>query len=119
VDEGLPISYQLLHAGVPVYGSDGGRVGTVGSVLAAPEEDIFHGLLIYDGDHHVRFVEPSVIDSLHERGVDLGIDSAAARELPPPEHAAPVFDEDPGEVSTWDHWVHKLTRRGMDWKRER
>ena len=72
-----------------------------------------------DGDHHVRFVEPSVIASLHERGVDLGIDSAAARQLPPPEHAAPVFDEDPGEMSTWDHWVHKLTRRGMDWKRER
>ena len=118
MDEGLPISYQLLHAGVPVYGSDGERVGTVGSVLAAPEEDIFHGLLIYDGDHDLRFVEPSAIASLHERGVDLGIDSAAARELPPPEHDAPVFDEDPGEMSTWDHWVHKLTRRGMDWKRE-
>jgi hypothetical protein len=117
VDEGAPISYQMLHAGVPVLASDGERVGTVGSILAAPEEDIFHGLLIYDGEHNLRFVEASAIGSLHERGVDLRIDSAAARELPAPEHAAPVFAEDPSE-SSWHHWVHKLTRGGFDWKRE-
>jgi hypothetical protein len=117
MDEGAPISYQLLHAGVPVLASDGERVGTVGSVLAAPEEDIFHGLLIYDGQHTLRFVEASAIASLHEQGVDLRIDSGAASELPPPEHAAPVYEDDPGE-SNWQHWVHKLTRGGFDWKHQ-
>ncbi|HTQ68652.1 MAG TPA: hypothetical protein VMI13_08165 [Solirubrobacteraceae bacterium] len=115
--EGLPISYELLGTGVPVYSSDGQQVGTVGSVLSAPEEDIFHGLLIYDDAKQLRFVEASSIASLHEHGVDLRVDAAAAHELPPPEHRAPVFTEDPGEVSKWHHWVHKLTRGGYDWKR--
>ena len=45
MDEGLPIAYQMLDEGVPVLASDGEQVGTVGSVLSAPEEDVFHGLL--------------------------------------------------------------------------
>jgi len=118
MDEGLPIAYELLDAGVPVYASGGEQVGTVGSVLSAPEEDIFHGLLIYTHGRELRFVEADVVASIHERGVDLRIDAQAAAQLPLPEHSAPVFDEDPGEMSTWKHWVHKLTRRGMDWKRE-
>jgi hypothetical protein len=117
MDEGQPISYEVLHEGIPVYSSDGQRVGTVGSVLSAPEEDIFHGLLIYDDAKDVRFVEASSIASLHEQGVDLRLDAAAARELPRPEHPAPVFSEDPAEMGRWQHWVHKLTRRGYDWKR--
>ncbi|HUH81401.1 MAG TPA: hypothetical protein VLZ06_08750 [Solirubrobacteraceae bacterium] len=117
MDEGLPISYEVLGAGVPVFSSDGQRVGTVGSVLSAPEEDIFHGLLIYNDAKELRFVEASSIASLHERGVDLRLDAAAARELPPPEHRAPVFSEDPAEMNKWQHWVHKLTRGGYDWKR--
>jgi hypothetical protein len=28
-----------------------------------------------------------------------------------------VFDEDPGEMKGWHHWVHKASLRG-DWKRE-
>ena len=118
MDEGQPISHEVLGAGVPVFSSDGQQVGTVGSVLSAPEEDIFHGLLIYNDAKEVRFVEATAIASLHERGVDLRLDAAAARELPRPEHSAPVFSEDPAEMSTWKHWVHKLTRRGYDWKRE-
>jgi len=118
MDEGRPISYELLDAGVPVFSSDGQQVGTVGSVISAQEKDIFHGLLIYDESRQLRFVEASSIASLHEHGVDLRLDAAAARELPPPEHRAPVFDEDPAEMGRWQHWVHKLTRRGYDWKRE-
>ncbi len=57
VDEGLPIAYQLLDAGVPVLASDGTPVGTVMSVLAAPEKDVFHGLLIKTTGRGVRFVE--------------------------------------------------------------
>ena len=118
MDEGAPISYELLDAGVPVLARDGTPVGKVGAVLSAPEEDVFHGLLIYEDGREIRFAEAAVIASIHERGVDLNIDAAAARELPPPQHAAPVFDEDPGEMTKWSHWVHKLTRAGYDWKRE-
>jgi hypothetical protein len=118
MDEGLPISYQLLGDGVPVLAADGEQVGTVGSVLAAPEEDIFHGLLINTPEHGVRFVEASSIAALHEHGVDLRIDAAAARSLPLPEHKAPVYDEDPGEMDRWHHWVRRLTGRN-DWHHER
>ena len=83
MDEGQPISYEVLHEGVPVYSSDGQLVGTVASVLSAPEEDIFHGLLIHDEAKTFRFVEASSVASLHERGVDLRLDASAARQLPP------------------------------------
>ena len=61
MDEGLPISYEVLREGVPVYSSDGQVVGTVASVLSAPEEDIFHGLLIHEEGKSLRFVETSSI----------------------------------------------------------
>jgi hypothetical protein len=118
MDEGLPISYQLLDDGVPVLAADGAQVGTVGSVLAAPEEDVFHGLLINTPEHGVRFVEASMIASLHEHGVDLRIDAQAAGALPAPEHKAPVYDENPGEMDRWHHWARRLTGR-KDWHHER
>jgi hypothetical protein len=117
VDEGLPIAYQLLDAGVPVLASDGQQVGTVGAVLDAPEKDVFHGLLIDTPDLGIRFLEAAAIASIHEHGVDLRIDANAARRLPAPEHQAPVFDEDPEKQQKWRHWVHKITGRG-DWNRE-
>ena len=46
MDEGLPIAYEVLEKGVPVLASDGEQVGTVHHVVAAPEKDIFHGLVI-------------------------------------------------------------------------
>ncbi|HEV2982021.1 MAG TPA: hypothetical protein VGX51_11360 [Solirubrobacteraceae bacterium] len=116
MDEGLPISYEVLEAGVPVLASDGEQVGTVGAVLHASEEDIFHGLLINTPDHGVRFVEAAAIASIHERGVDLRIDADTARQLPPPEHTAPVYTEDPSHQQRWRHWVNKITGRG-DWDR--
>lgn len=118
VDEGLPIAYQLLEAGVPVLASDGQQVGDVGSVLGAPDKDIFHGLLINTPSHGVRFLEAAAIASIHEHGVDLYIDAAAAQSLPPPERAAPVYDEDPAKQQEWRHWVRRITGRG-DWNRER
>ena len=59
VDEGLPIAYEMLDAGVPVLASDGTQVGTVQAVLAAREEDIFHGLLIKTPGG-LRFLEAAV-----------------------------------------------------------
>jgi hypothetical protein len=117
VDEGLPIAYEVLEKGVPVLACDGEQVGTVHHVVAAPEKDIFHGIVINTPQRRRRFVEASDIASLHERGVDLRIDSAAAEGLPEPGGRAPVFNEDPGEVRGWHHWVRLAGLRG-DWRRE-
>jgi uncharacterized protein YrrD len=108
----------MLDEGVAVYASDGQQVGTVGAVLEAPEKDIFHGLLVNTSGHGIRFVQAASIASIHERGVDLRIASEAARELPPPEHQAPVYDEDPSHQERWRHWMHVITGRG-DWHHER
>jgi hypothetical protein len=118
VDEGLPIAYTMLDTGVPVLASDGEQVGTVGAVLSAPEQDVFHGLLVKTPGTGVRFVQAADVASLHEHGVELRIDAAAAHSLPAPEHAAPVYDEDPTRQQGWRHWVHRFTGRG-DWDRER
>jgi sporulation protein YlmC with PRC-barrel domain len=117
VDEGLPIAYEVLEKGVPVLASDGERVGTVHHVVAAPEKDIFHGLVLTT-PHGRRFVEAADVASLHEHGVDLRIDSEAAQTLPEPGGGAPVYDEDPGAMKGWQHWVHLLGMRG-DWHRGR
>ena len=55
--------------------------------------------------------------SLHERGVDLRIDSEAAAQLPEPHGGTAVYAEDPGAMKGWQHWVHLLGMRG-DWRRE-
>lgn len=118
MDEGNPIAYQLLEDGVPVISSDGEKIGTVGAVLSAPEKDVFHGLLIDTRGEGIRFVEAAEIASIHERGVDLRIDAAAAAQLPGPEHKAPVYGEDPTRGQGWRDWVHRITGRS-DWNHER
>jgi hypothetical protein len=117
VDEGLPIAYSVLKTGVPVLAHDGGQVGEVARVVAAEEEDIFHGLVITTPHNGVRFVPAEQVAALHEHGVDLKIDRFAVAGLPAPEHSAPVYTEDTTE-SDWGHWVRKFTGRG-DWRRER
>jgi hypothetical protein len=116
VDEGLPIAYPVLEKGVPVLSSDGEQVGTVHHVVAAPEEDIFHGLVITTKTGTRRFVEAADVQTLHEHGVDLRIDALAAESLPEPGGAAPVYDEDPAAINKWSHWAHRLTGRN-DWHR--
>ena len=116
MDEGLPVAYQVLEKGVAVLASDGVQVGTVHHVVAAPEQDIFHGLVIKLPPQGLRFVEADEVASLHERGVDLRIDSAAVQSLPSPGGGAAVYDENPAEMKSWHHWVHVATMRG-DWRR--
>jgi hypothetical protein len=117
VDEGFPIAYQVLEKGVPVLASDGTEVGTVHHVVSAPEKDIFHGVVVKTPGHGLRFVEAADVESLHERGVDLRIDTAAAQSLPQPGGGAPVYDEDPATQTKWSHYVRKYTGR-KDWHRQ-
>jgi hypothetical protein len=109
VDEGLPIAYQVLDKDVPVYAVGGEQVGTVDHVVAAPELDIFHGIVInVDGGR--RFVAAEEVATLHERGVDLNITETEAAALPEPHGAAPVWhDSEPGiKPSAWRHFVDRL-----------
>jgi hypothetical protein len=117
MDEGLPIAYPLLDKGVPVLSSNGEDVGTVHHVVSAPEQDIFHGLVISTKRLGLRFVPAEDIASLHEHGVDLRIGAVEVAELPVPGGAAPVYQEDPAE-SKWEHWARKLTGR-KDWKQQK
>ncbi len=117
MDEGDPIAYPLLDKGVRVLSSDGSEVGTVDHVVAAPEQDIFHGLVINSPRLGRRFVPAEDVAALHERGVDLRISAADVAELPPPGGAAPEYAEDPAE-SRWEHWARRLTLH-KDWKERR
>jgi hypothetical protein len=111
VDEGLPIAYQVLEEGVPVYAAGAEQVGTVDHVVAAPELDIFHGIVMRVGDDR-RFVPADAIESLHEHGVDLTIGAAEVAALPAPHGAAPVWrDSEPGvKPRGWKHLVNRLGR---------
>ncbi len=83
-DLGAPLSYLVLEKGVPVYSSDGQRLGRVVRVLSAPEANMFDGI-VFDtkagpGGH--RFVDAPEVGQIYERGVVLTIDAAEAETLP-------------------------------------
>jgi hypothetical protein len=123
VHEGLPIAYQVLEDGVPVYASGGELVGTVDHVVSAPAEDIFHGVVMSAGGGR-RFVAAEQVASLHEHGVDLRIDAAAAAGLPEPHGgAAALRDRDPGvKPSRWKHIVDLMSGANpsrRDWTEEK
>jgi hypothetical protein len=117
MDEGAPIAYQVLDADVPVYSSEGDLVGTVDHVVAAPAQDIFHGIVMRAASGGAslsagqRFVAADQIGSLHEHGVDLVIGAAAVADLPEPHGAAPARRIlEPGvKPSRWKHLVDMLS----------
>jgi hypothetical protein len=119
VDEGFPVAYQVLEEGIPVYAADGVQVGTVDHVVALPAQDIFHGIVLrVEGGR--RFVAADDVASLHERGVDLRISSAAVADLPEPHGAAPAWrDREPGaKPSRWSHLVDLVSGKDphrRDW----
>ncbi len=122
MDEGYPIAYEVLEIGVPVYASGGEQIGTVDRVIAAPEQDIFHGIVIRT-ERSRRFITADQIGELHERGVDLGIDVAEAATLPEPGGAAPAWRvHEPGvRQSRWLEMLDLLGGKGRhrrDWDQE-
>ena len=70
MDLGPPASYLVLAKGVPVFDPDGGEVGLVEHVLAAPEEDIFDGIVIdtAPGPGGWHFADAEQVAEIHERG---------------------------------------------------
>jgi len=93
-DLGEPTSYLAVSKGVPVYSSDGEKLGRIVRVLSAPNLDMFDGI-VFDttagpGGHH--FVDAPEVGEIYERGVVLKLDAAEASRL-----AAP--DANPGALS--------------------
>src|SRR3954452_11267380 len=100
-DLGAPSSYLALADGVPVYSSDGAKLGEVEHLLAEPEEDIFDGFVIdtsvLPGGH--RFVDAPEVEEIYERGVVIKIDAEAAGSLPEPSANPGVLEVDADDVS--------------------
>jgi len=85
-DLGEPSSYLAVKKGVPVYSSDGEKLGRVVRVLSTPNIDMFDGI-VFDttagpGGH--RFVDGPEVGEIHEGGVVLKIDAAEAAKLSAP-----------------------------------
>jgi uncharacterized protein YrrD len=98
-DLGPPSSYLTLGEGASVYSSDGEELGKVEHVLAAPDEDIFDGLVL---DTSVlpggrRFVDAEAVEEIFERGVLLKLDRTDAERLPEPSANPAAMEENPAE----------------------
>jgi hypothetical protein len=99
-DLGEPSSYLAVSKGVPVYSSDGEKLGRVVRVMSAPNLDMFDGV-VFDttagpGGH--RFVDAPEVGQIYERGVVLKIDAAEAAKLGAPEANPGSLKVDPADL---------------------
>lgn len=83
-DLGHAVSYLVAKRGIPVFSSDGEKLGRVVKVLAAPEANMFDGILFDTswGPGGRRFVDAPEVAAIYERGVVLEIDAAESESLP-------------------------------------
>jgi hypothetical protein len=103
-DLGDPTSYLELEDGVPVFSSEGDRIGVVEHVLADADMDIFDGIVIQSragpGGH--RFADASQVGELYERGAVLALGTAACERLPEPSASPAVLEADPDDTAPDD-----------------
>jgi hypothetical protein len=103
-DLGEPSSYLNLGKGAECYACDGEKVGEVEHVLAAPEEDIFDGIVldtsVLPGGH--RFVDAAQVEEIFERGVLLKVDRQTAETLPEPGPNPAAMEVTPEDVADDD-----------------
>src|SRR5205823_7144394 len=97
VELGMPISYEVLEPGTPVYSSDGDEIGKVAHVLAVEDADVFDGIVVSEhlGSGGHRFADADDIGEIHEHGVVLKLDRAGAEQLPEPTANPAVMHDDP------------------------
>jgi hypothetical protein len=113
MDLGNPISYLVLSKGTPVLSADGHELGRVEHVLADADADVFDGVIVALGGGGHRFVDAPEVADIHERGVVLSIDQAAAARLPEPQ-ANPATLETGPDDTTREGFDDKL-RRAWDY----
>jgi uncharacterized protein YrrD len=115
MDLGDPVSYLVLSDGTDVMSSDGRKVGTVEHVLADPDADVFDGVVVDmragPGGH--RFADAEQIASIHERGVVLSLDTAAAKALPEPAANPATMDTGPDDMAR--DGLHDKLKRAWDY----
>jgi len=99
MDLGAPGSYMTLAQGMPVYSSDGERLGEIEHVLAEPDKDIFDGIVFDTSAGGHRFVDAPDVDSIHENGVVLALDAASAERLPEPSANPATMSVDPDDTA--------------------
>jgi uncharacterized protein YrrD len=114
MDLGAPASYLTLARGLPVYSSDGQRLGEVEHVLAEPDKDIFDGI-VFDsspplGGH--RFVDAPEVDEVYERGVVLTIDATAANGFHQPSANPAAMSASPDDATEGE--LQRKLRRAWD-----
>ena len=110
-DLGAPSSYLTIEKGLPVYSSDERPVGKVEHVLAAPDLDVFDGIVldtsVLPGGH--RFPDAVQVAEIYEHGVVLTLDAAAAAGLPEPSANPGEIEVGPDDVVP-DEFRDKLRR---------
>ncbi len=116
-DLGEPSSYLSLGKGAEVYSCDGVKVGKVEHVLAAPDQDIFDGVVldtsVLPGGH--RFVDAEQVEEIFEHGVLLKLDRQEAEKLPEPSANPAALEVTPDDVSEGDEGTLKRKlRRAWD-----
>lgn len=76
----------VLGRGVPVFSSDGARLGKVVRVQRDSQTRMFDGIVIdtKPGPGGRRFVDAPEVGEIHEGGVLLTIDADEAARLPKP-----------------------------------
>jgi PRC-barrel domain len=113
-DLGQPSSYLTLQPGVPVYSSDGEKLGEVQHVLADPEVDVFDGIVldtsVLPGGH--RFADAPQVEEVYDRGVVLTISAADAESLPEPTANPGSLEAGPDDVGPRD--LGEKLRRAWD-----
>jgi hypothetical protein len=85
-DLGEPTSYLAIGRGVPVFTSDGSRLGKLVAVQKEDRADMFDGIVVDTtagpGGH--KFVDAPEVASMYEGGIVLTITAAEAEDLPKP-----------------------------------
>jgi hypothetical protein len=83
-DLGHPVSYLVAKRGISVFSSDGQKLGRVVEVSAAPQANMFDGILFDTsrGPGGRRFVDAPEVGQIYERGVVLKIAAVEVGALP-------------------------------------
>jgi hypothetical protein len=85
-DLGEPTSYLVVGRGVPVFTSDGARLGRLVEVLKEDRADMFDGIVVDTtagpGGH--KFVDAPEVGEIFDRGIVLTIDAEQAKGLSKP-----------------------------------
>ena len=122
MDEGLPIAYEVLEKNVPVHASGGEVIGTVDHVVAAFDQDIFHGIVITT-DHGDRASSPPTTSSRCTSTGSTSISTSRRRRpcrRPKGPHPSGATTSPGVKPSEWRHLLGYFTPHGdrSGWTRE-